>query len=99
MTKEDPRKENHKNQPRVAGRFAKDSSKPNKTRVSLRVDAAILAEYKKNHGIGFSGQLAKIIEEYMQSENKLAQSTNNVPESSDENTAESSPNIDSGIPE
>lgn len=61
---------NHNSQPRVAGQFASDPNKPGKKPLSLKVDAAILEEYKARHGKGFSGKLAKIVEDYMSADNQ-----------------------------
>lgn len=61
---------NHNKQPRVAGQFSKNPDKPGKSPLSLKVDKAVLEEYKARHGKGFSGKLSQLVEDYMRNDNE-----------------------------
>ncbi|MEO0842808.1 MAG: hypothetical protein AAFS12_00025 [Cyanobacteria bacterium J06632_19] len=63
-------KNNHEDQLRVSGQFASNPDKPAKKQLSLKVDAGMLELYRARHGKGFSSKLAKVIEEFMRTDNE-----------------------------
>lgn len=48
-----------------SGVFVHDPTDPPKARVSLRVNERLLNKFKDLRGKGFSGELAKVIDDYL----------------------------------